>query len=64
MSRNSEPVHPELDSPAVLLLPPCGRGLGQCKAVIEIDPAGVLFLRCLLCNCIAPVPYRRSGNDA
>jgi hypothetical protein len=47
--------------PTVIVLPPCGRGLGQCLAVIEIGPAGN-FLRCLVCGCVAPC--RRSGRDA
>jgi hypothetical protein len=39
--------------PEVILLPPCGRGLGPCTAIIEAGPAGAT-LRCLSCGCIAP----------
>jgi hypothetical protein len=42
-------------------LPPCGRGLGACKAIIETDSTGATILRCLTCGCIAP--YRGSGKD-
>lgn len=36
-------------------LPPCGRGfLGPCTAIIEAGPTGAI-LRCLTCNCIAPL---------
>lgn len=37
-------------------LPPCGRGLGPCEAIIEPDQ-----IRCLTCGCVAP---RASRNDA
>jgi hypothetical protein len=50
----------ELD--LIIHLPPCGRGIGPCKAVIETDLAGVIILRCLTCGCVAP--YRGSGNHA
>jgi hypothetical protein len=38
----------------VSVLPPCGRGPGQCEAIIETNPTTV-FLRCLNCNCVAPM---------
>jgi hypothetical protein len=38
-------------------LPPCGRGLGPCVAVIETNAAGTR-LRCLTCDCIAPFPLK------
>lgn len=50
----------ELD--LIIHLPPCGRGLGPCKAIIETDPTGATFLRCLTCGCVAP--YRGSSKDA
>ena len=30
-------------------LPPCGRGLGPCEAIIERDQ-----IRCITCGCVAP----------
>jgi hypothetical protein len=40
---------------AVISLPPCGRGLGRCEAIVEPDQ-----IRCLTCGCVAP---RASQND-
>jgi hypothetical protein len=57
MSRSAE--HLELDPP-VILLPPCGRGLGPCTAIIEVIPTGTI-LRCLRCGCVAPY---RGGRHA
>jgi hypothetical protein len=42
-------------------LPPCGRGLGPCKAVIETNSAGTC-LRCLTCDCVAPYPLKANKN--
>jgi hypothetical protein len=39
------------------VLPPCGRGLGPCEAVIETDAAGTR-LHCLTCDCVAPYPLK------
>jgi hypothetical protein len=40
----------------IVSLPPCGRGLGPCEAIIEPDQ-----IRCLTCGCVAPSASR---NDA
>jgi hypothetical protein len=41
-------------------LPPCGRGLGPCEAIIEPDQ-----IRCLTCGCVAPRDSRDArGRDA
>jgi hypothetical protein len=34
---------------AVIALPPCGRGFGPCRAVVERHQ-----IRCLICRCVAP----------
>jgi hypothetical protein len=39
-------------------LPPCGRGLGPCKAVIETNAAGAVLLHCIKCGYIAPHPVK------
>jgi hypothetical protein len=46
----------------VLLLPPCGRGLGPCKAIIETDPTGIVILHCLTCGCVAPCRDRGTAD--
>jgi hypothetical protein len=38
-------------------LPPCGRGLGPCEALIETNAAGTC-LRCLTCDCVAPISVK------
>jgi hypothetical protein len=40
-----------------VLLPPSGRGLGPCEAVVATQ-SNQKFLRCLKCNCVAPVILR------
>ena len=42
-------------------LPPCGRGLGPCEAVIETDAADTR-LRCLTCDCVAPFPLKANKD--
>jgi hypothetical protein len=42
-------------------LPPCGRGLGPCKAIIETNAAGTRF-RCLTCDCVAPYPLKANKD--
>jgi len=42
-------------------LPPCGRGLGMCEAVVETNAAGTR-LRCLTCDCIAPFPLKANKD--
>ena len=42
-------------------LPPCGRGLGPCEAVIETNAAGTR-LRCLTCDCVAPYPLKANKD--
>jgi hypothetical protein len=54
------PVPQQLDLWRILL-PPCGRGHGSCKAALETNSAGT-FLRCIECQCIAPV--FTANNDA
>jgi hypothetical protein len=41
-------------------LPPCGRGLGPCVAVIETNAAGAVLLRCIKCECIAPLKANKN----
>ena len=43
------------------VLPPCGRGLGPCEAVIETNAAGTR-LRCLTCDCVAPYPLKANKD--
>jgi hypothetical protein len=40
----------------LIALPPCGRGLGPCLAVIEVDQSGATSLRCISCGCVAATP--------
>jgi hypothetical protein len=35
--------------PTEITLPPCGRGLGPCKAIIEYNQ-----IHCLVCRCVGP----------
>lgn len=53
-----EPEQLELfEIPAIVIsLPPCGRGLGPCRGVIENDT-----IRCLTCGGIAPLRHRMAG---
>lgn len=60
-ARTFEPSQLTELKPTTILLPPCGRGLGPCVAIIEVDTAGAT-LRCLRCDCSAP--YRRSDTHA
>jgi hypothetical protein len=46
----------ELFDSSTISLPPCGRGLGECKAIVEPGQ-----IRCLTCGCVAP---NASRNDA
>jgi hypothetical protein len=39
----------DLFDPPVIQLPPCGRGLGPCNAIVEPNQ-----IRCIRCGCIAP----------
>jgi hypothetical protein len=49
-------------NPPTIQLPPCGRGLdGPCTAIIETGPTG-MFLRCLKCNCVAPIRMSKQGR--
>jgi hypothetical protein len=43
-------------------LPPCGRGFGPCKAVIETDAACALLIRCINRGCIAPYPLKANKD--
>ena len=47
---------------ALIALPPCGRGLGPCGAVIETNAAGAALLRCIKCECIAPYLLRANKD--
>jgi hypothetical protein len=49
------------DLPRLIRLPPCGRNLGRCEAVIEHSPDGPI-LRCVACGGIAP--YRAQKSSA
>lgn len=44
----------------MISLPPCGRNLGRCEAVIEHGPEGPA-LHCITCHCAAP--YRASARS-
>jgi hypothetical protein len=37
--------------PTVIQLPPCGRGLGPCKAIVEHGQ-----IHCVVCGCSGPYP--------
>jgi hypothetical protein len=40
-------------SSALIVLPPCGRGLGPCRAVLTYGPS--VIARCIVCGCVAPI---------
>jgi hypothetical protein len=43
----------------LIQLPPCGRGLGECKAIIEPGQ-----IRCFTCGCVAPSAARNEAPKA
>jgi hypothetical protein len=50
------------ESSASIMLPPCGRGPGPCRAVITYGSS--VIARCLVCGCIAPIKSQQQREVA
>jgi hypothetical protein len=50
------------ESSASIVLPPCGRNLGPCRAVLTHGAS--VIARCLVCGCIAPIKSQQQREVA